>query len=114
MEKLFFTAGQFIYEATEKNGDWVLQEKETPHSSRCLAADPTRAGRLYGGSFDNGLWITDDFGLSWRPGGEGITHNRVLSVAVSESARVEGPAVGWAGTEPCALSCSTDGGARWQ
>ena len=114
MEKLFFTAGQFIYEATQKNGDWLLQEKGTPHSFRCLAADPTRKGRFYGGSFDNGLWITDDFGASWRPAGEGITHNRVLSVAVSESELVDGHAVVWAGTEPSALFRSTDGGETWQ
>src|SRR5690625_7649587 len=70
MEKLFFTAGQSIYKVTNQNGSWLLQEKETPHEFRCLAADPTRHGRLYGGSFDNGLWITDDFGDSWRPAGK--------------------------------------------
>lgn len=114
MEKLFFTAGQSIYKVTNQNGSWLLQEKETPHEFRCLAADPTRHGRLYGGSFDNGLWVTDDFGDSWRPAGKGIIHDRVLSVAVSESEIVNGHAVVWAGTEPSAIFRSTDGGETWQ
>lgn len=113
VKSLYFAAGKAIFEVSHVNGNWTLQEKETPHSFRCLATDPTRDGRLYAGSFNDGLWMTDDFGDTWHQAGEGITHNRVLSVAVSAREKVDGQAVVWAGTEPSYLFRSTDGGKTW-
>jgi len=113
MRALYFIAGKALCKVSQVANEWVLHEKTTPYRFRCLAVDPTRDGRLYGGSFDNGLWISDDEGDTWYPAGEGITHDRVLSVAVSSSERVNDQAVIWAGTEPSHLYRSTDGGKTW-
>ena len=113
MRALYFIAGKAFFKISRDRGDWFLHEKETPHHFRCLAVDPTRNGRLYGGSFDDGLWFSDDEGDTWEPVGEGITHDRVLSVAVNTNEHVNGQAVVWAGTEPSHLFRSEDGGETW-
>jgi|SRR5690625_1513706 len=113
MRALYFSAGKSIFEVLQGEADWLLCEKTTPHHFRCLAVDSTRDGRLYGGSFADGLWISDDAGDTWYPAGEGIAHDCVVSVAVSVSERVDGQAVVWAGTEPSHLYRSTDGGKTW-
>ncbi|WP_449354635.1 WD40/YVTN/BNR-like repeat-containing protein [Virgibacillus natechei] len=79
----------------------------------CLAADPTHPGRLYGGTFDDGLWISDDSGKTREPAGKGIAHNWVMSVAVSPTEERNGYLVVWAGTEPSGLFRSGDGGQTW-
>jgi len=69
MEALYFIAGKVLCKVSQVANEWVLHEKTTPYRFRCLAVDPTRDGRLYGGSFDNGLWISDDEGDTWYPAG---------------------------------------------
>lgn len=113
VKALYFTAGKSVIEVLQEDGNWVLHEKPTPHDFRCLAVDETRKGRLYAGSFDHGLWISDDHGETWREAGAGIAHDRVLSVAVSKSEQVDGHAVVWAGTEPSHVYRSEDGGESW-
>lgn len=78
------------------------------HIFLCLAADPHKKGRLYGGTFDDGLMISDDHGETWRKAGAGIAHDRILSVIVSPTESVV-----WAGTEPSGLFRSEDGGKTW-
>ncbi len=54
------------------NGGTVWQEvsslpdvaADTPWS---LEAHPTTAGTVYAGTFGKGVWVTDDFGLTWGP-----------------------------------------------
>ncbi|WP_227002529.1 WD40/YVTN/BNR-like repeat-containing protein [Salicibibacter kimchii] len=91
----------------------MMNEKSTPNVLLCLAADPTRPGRLYGRTFDDGLWISNDSGETWVPAGPGISHNRVMSVAVSPTEVKNGYHVVWAGTEPSGLFRSEDGGQTW-
>lgn len=113
LSKLFFSAGNSLFELSKNGTDWYIKEKKGSHEFRCLAADPTYEGRLYAGTFDNGLWISDDHGETWRPAGEGIKHSRVLSVAVSPTETKNGYRVVWAGTEPSGLFRSEDGGKTW-
>lgn len=113
INKLFFTAGESLFQAVRTGHEWRLEKTEVDHEFHCLAADPKRTGRLYGGTFDHGLWISDNDGKSWQPAGEGIAHRRVLSVAVSPTEAVNGYSVVWAGTEPSMLYRSEDGGATW-
>lgn len=80
----------------------------------CIAVDPHRPERVYCGTWDDGLWISDDAARTWRKAGPGITHERIMAVAVSRAERGEnGNGVVWAGTEPSALFCSRDGGETW-
>lgn len=113
LRTLYFAAGSAVYALQETDAGWSLQERVTPNVFLCLAADPLRAGRLYGGTFDDGLWISDDAGDTWVRAGEGILHNRVMSVAVSPAEVKNGYHVVWAGTEPSGLFRSDDGGRTW-
>jgi hypothetical protein len=82
--------------------------------ARCVAVDPHDPDRVYVGTFDKGLYATDDAGASWRSDGQGLADRRVLSVAVSPSHRESGSSVVYAGTEPSNLYRSEDGGRNWQ
>lgn len=113
ISSLYFVAGSSVYEVKRNDASWVLVENKVQHIFLCLAADPVKEGRLYGGTFDDGLWISDDSGKTWQSTGEGITHNRILSVAVSPTEVMDGFSVLWAGTEPSGLFRSEDGGETW-
>jgi photosystem II stability/assembly factor-like uncharacterized protein len=82
--------------------------------ARCVAIDPRDARRAYVGTFDDGLFATDDAGVSWRAAERGLDEHRVMSVAVSPSHRESGISVAYAGTEPSNLYRSEDGGRSWQ
>lgn len=70
---------------------------------QCVALDPSTSGRVYCGTWDAGLFRSDDAGESWTP----IGHQQVTAVAV------DGDGVVYAGTEPSALFRSDDAGASW-
>lgn len=110
---LYVAAGQSIIEIKRNEATWTLNECDVGHQFLCLAADPERPGRFYAGTFDDGLWISDDYGETWREAGSGITHDRIPSVAVSPTEQKNGYSVVWAGTEPSGLFRSEDGGETW-
>lgn len=114
MSRLLFSASRTILDIKQTGEKWTLEEKATPHTMLCLAADPEQPGRLYGGTFNDGLWISEDWGTTWRKAGDGIFHNRVMSVAVSPTEKLNGASVVWAGTEPSGLFRSEDGGESWE
>jgi photosystem II stability/assembly factor-like uncharacterized protein len=82
--------------------------------AQCLAVDPHDTDRVYIGTFDNGLYASDDGGLSWRNDADALGARRVLSVAVSPSHQESGISVVYGGTEPSNLYRSEDGGDSWQ
>lgn len=81
---------------------------------QCLAVDPHSPARVYCGSFDDGLWLSDDAGASWRRVTTPLPHEPVMAVAVSKLQQHDGRGILWAGTEPSALFRSADGGISWQ
>lgn len=97
-----------------KRDHWRLIENLQGMHPYCLAIDPIRQTRVYCGTTDQGLWRSNDEGHSWQKVGDGITHDMVMSVAVSFDATHERYGTIWAGTEPSALFFSTDGGDTWQ
>lgn len=111
--KMLFTAEKSIFQVSLLNDNWIIEEFATNYHFHCLATDPKNNGRVYGGTFDHGLLISDDYGESWEPAGEGIFHTRVLSVSVSPTEFINGYHVVWAGTEPSGLFRSEDGGKTW-
>jgi photosystem II stability/assembly factor-like uncharacterized protein len=82
--------------------------------ARCIAVDPRDPQRVYVGSFDNGLYRSEEGGLTWQQDEQGLVDRRVLSLAVSPSHQQSGVSVLYAGTEPSNLYRSEDGGRRWQ
>jgi photosystem II stability/assembly factor-like uncharacterized protein len=82
--------------------------------ARCVAVDPSDAQRVYVGTFDRGLFASEDGGDTWRAADQGLNDRRVLAVAVSLSDRSAGVSAVYAGTEPSNLYRSEDGGSTWQ
>ena len=81
---------------------------------QCLAVDPLHPQYVYCGTFDQGLWQSADAGATWQQAGEGITSEKVMSVAVSTLDQANGAGIVYAGTEPSAIFRSTDQGKSWQ
>lgn len=77
----------------------------------CLAVDPRDADRVYVGTFDDGVRVTEDGGETWRK--SALDDPRVLSLAVSRAHEVHGRSVVYAGTEPSNLYRCDDGGRTW-
>jgi hypothetical protein len=111
---LYLATNQGLAVARRDNGTWGMQLELIGYPAQCVVADPERPERVYCGTFDRGLWISDDAGRSWHAAGPGIEHQAVMAVAVGTLERVRGNAVVWAGTEPSALYRSDDGGRRWR
>src|SRR5690625_7534024 len=68
---LYFTADRSLFEIKKANTNWVMNEYETNWELMCVAVDPQK-GRLYVGTFDHGLRISDDGGKTWRLAGNEI------------------------------------------
>ncbi len=100
-----YAAGDNAVVVLEEGG--VRAELEG-RGARCLAVDPEDPDVLYVGTSDEGLFKSEDGGVSWEKL-SGIEHPRVTAVAVSPT---DGAV--YAGTEPSALFVSRDGGASWR
>src|SRR6185437_2808236 len=81
-----------------------------------VAFDPNNSDRAYCGTFDNGLWKSDDNGLTWEktslnvPGGFNI-----MSLAVShQTEKEERFSKLFVGMEPSLIFSSVDGGQNWE
>jgi photosystem II stability/assembly factor-like uncharacterized protein len=80
----------------------------------CVAVDPRDPRCLYVGTFDDGVYVTDDGGEKWRASSLGLEDRRVLALAVSRSHSRNGTSVVYAGSEPSNLYRSEDAGRTWQ
>lgn len=88
----------------------TLAERLDGMRPTCLAADPNRPGRLYCGTSDHGLWVSDDAGESWRDVGSDITERRITAVTVAAGEATRDRGVVYVGTEPSYVYRSEDGG----
>jgi photosystem II stability/assembly factor-like uncharacterized protein len=82
--------------------------------AKCIAIDPRDSRRVYAGTFDDGVYVSDDGGDSWRESSVGPADRRVLALAVSPSDQRAGTSVAYAGTEPSNLYRSEDSGRSWE
>jgi hypothetical protein len=72
--------------------------------AQCVAVDPHDPRRIFAGTFDRGVFKSDDGGDSWHEANHTLPDRRVLSLTVSPYERVGGQSVVYAGTEPSNLS----------
>src|SRR5919199_2251887 len=97
----------------QHTGDISVERHLAGRHPQCVAVDPGRPERVYCGTFDAGVWCSDDAGSSWQPARQGIAYEAVMSVAVSPLDSTGEYGTVYAGTEPSAVFRSADGGATW-
>jgi photosystem II stability/assembly factor-like uncharacterized protein len=118
MTTMYIAAGDALAVVSRRNGTWEARLRLEGLPAQCVAADPLRPERAYCGTFNRGLWRSDDAGQTWQQVGgsqtDGIPQVAVLSVAVSRVERGGQDGVVWAGTEPSAIFRSDDGGTTWR
>jgi hypothetical protein len=90
-----------------EDGEWLVASALEGQDVRCLASDPADPRVIFAGTQGNGVFRSDDAGLSWRPCG--MAGQFVKSLAISPSE----PGTLYAGTMPAYLSVSRDGGDSW-
>jgi photosystem II stability/assembly factor-like uncharacterized protein len=105
----FFLATERALLIARHASQWTVEEQLRGKSPECLAVDPGKSGRVYCGTWGNGLWRSDDAGRTWNPVGAGISHPEITAVEVSPAER----GVVYAGTEPSAVFRSENGGETW-
>lgn len=99
---------------SSKDG-WRAREYLKGYQPQAVVFDPLNSNRAYCGTFDNGLWKTDDGGQTWDKVRMNICNSNIMSVSVSslERGTSEFSKV-FVGTEPSALYISNDGCESWQ
>lgn len=112
MVSIYFATEDWIYKASENDGAWMIDRVEVPGEVRSIAFDEI-SGRLFAGTFNDGLHGSDNGGESWQRLGRDALHARVMSIAVSRTEQLGEFSVIWAGTEPSMLYRSENGGLTW-
>src|SRR5438132_9169895 len=114
MTKVYVAIDRALAVVHGHNGEWAVDLQLVGSESQCIAVDSLHPQQVYCGTFNRGLWRSSDAGTSWKPVGEGITHEKVMSVAVSTTERAGDFGVVYVGTEPSAIFRSEDGGTTWR
>lgn len=114
MTKLYVATEEVLAVVRQHNGEWVADLQITGSYPMCVAVDTLHPQHVYCGTFDQGLWHSENAGETWEHVDSGITHEAVMSVAVSTTEQAGDYGVVYAGTEPSALFRSEDGGKTWQ
>lgn len=109
---LYATTGDDVVLLRETTRAWTVEPLLRGVGAQCLAVDPGDGHHLAVGTFDEGVFLSEDGGRSWRRA-ERLPATRVLSVAISPAWRVAGHGALFAGCEPSALYWSEDGGRHW-
>lgn len=114
MTTLYVAIEKALAVVSQSNSGWEVELHLVGSQPQCLAVDPLHQEQVYCGTFDQGLWQSADAGVSWKHVGEGIAHEKVMSVAVSAVEQAGGYGVVYAGSEPSAIFRSEDQGNTWQ
>lgn len=113
MVTLYVATREALLVATGDGNDsdeWQTATRLGDVDPTCLAVHPDRPEHIFCGTFDDGLYLSDDAGDTWRRIGEGVVDSgRVTALATNPHDSDEL----WAGTEPSAVYHSTDGGDTW-
>lgn len=115
MTKLCIANGEGLLVFEKKNSAWKVYVKLPKNlGHQCIAIDPVKKDRAYCGTFEDGLWLTDDEGDIWKKVRSFPTKAGVTSVTVNPKEKNDGFGAVYAGTEPSMLYRSLDGGETWE
>ena len=103
-----------ILEATKEG--WKVNELLKQHNINSVAVDHHNKNRAYCGTFDNGLWKTDNNGQTWEKTtlNDPVSYIMSLSVSKVEKGGESGFGRLFVGTEPSLILTSIDGGITWE
>jgi len=114
MTTLFVALETALAIVHQRKGQWEADFHLTGSQPQCLTIDPLYPQFVYCGTLDKGLWQSNDAGRTWKPTGDGITSEKVMSVAISALDQANGSGIVYAGTEPSAIYRSENQGKSWQ
>lgn len=112
MQAIYFITNNRLLMIKEDPSGWKIDEQVLEHNFVSLAID-TLAHRIYAGSFDEGLWVSENEGRSWHRIAEDSLPDRIMSLSISPNQHNENFQSLWLGSEPSALYRSDDGGESW-
>lgn len=93
---------------------WRIHEHLKQHNPNSLALDPSNPDRAYCGTFDAGLWKTDNGGQTWEKTSNFSNHN-ITAISVNPiEKKTNGFSKLYVGTEPSIIFLSSDGGQTWE
>ena len=98
------------------DGDrWKVKEDLKGLHPTAIAIDSQNSNRVYCGTWNNGLWKTDNSGLTWEKTLLTISNANITTVSVSPIEKgEEGFNKLFVGTEPSIIYSSSDGGQTWK
>src|SRR6266567_29784 len=95
MTKLYIATNGALAIVSQHNGGWAVDLQMVGSQPQCLAVDSQRPQQVYCGTFDQGLWRSENAGDSWEHVG-GSQAERPLRHAYAGDAPT--------GTEPALFS----------
>ena len=99
-----------IFKVSRKSGGWAASEPSLAGKGLMCLSLNSSGETLYAGFFRGGVYRSRDGGKSWEKKSNGITESDVRAIAIHP----KDENVVFAGTEPCALFVSTNGGESWE
>jgi len=112
---LFATTGDAVARISSADGErFDVTFSLEGRGAQCIAVDPRDPRRLFVGTFDDGVYRSNDGGETWAQVGQAIPDKRVLSVALAPALRAHGRSAVYVGTEPSNLYRSEDDGESWE
>lgn len=109
MATIYAPMRESLLVASGEPGDWQARVAFDDHDLECIAVHPDAPERVFVGTFDAGLWRSEDAGGTWNRVGEDTLQESVMSA----TADPHDPEAVWVGTEPSRVYRSDDGGDSW-
>jgi len=104
VRRVYAAGAKAVSVVSDSKAELVLEDS----GAQSVAVDPKDPETVFVGTFDEGIFKSEDGGRSWERL-SGVAHPRITSLAVSP---VDGAI--YAGTEPSSLFVSRDGGESWR
>ena len=102
---IYLATGRGLAVITGSNGNWRGSIRLAGKLVQCVVADTDREGDVYCGTFGDGLFKSQDKGLTWNK--SGLATPNVMALAASSRRSL------YAGTELSGVHRSDDGGETW-